>query len=84
MKTHLLVGENEVACGKNDDDLPETKEPSKVTCKNCKSTHWFQDLGETKNSSASSKDKNGLLPQELWKQHIQSLRGRNELPRGIR
>lgn len=81
---HLLVGENEVACGKSDDDLPGTREPSKVTCKNCKSTHWFQDLGETKNSSASSKSKKGLLPKELWKKHVQSLRGTNRLPRELR
>lgn len=84
MKTHLLVGENEVACGKNEDDVPDTREPSKVTCKNCKATHWFQDLGEAKPSSASPSGKSGLLPQEFWEQYIQSLRGRNRLPRGIR
>lgn len=84
MKMHFLVGENEVACGINDDDLPGTHEPSKVTCKNCKSTHWFEDLGETKDSSASSKGKKGLLPKEFWKKHVQSLGGRNRLPSGMR
>lgn len=84
MKTHLLVGENEVACGKDDNDLPGTHEPSKVTCKNCQSTHWFEDIDEGKDLGALSKDKTGLLPKESWKKTIQSLRGQNQLPRGIR
>ncbi|WP_341939052.1 hypothetical protein [Marinimicrobium sp. C2-29] len=84
MKTHLVTGENEVACGKHDDDLLETTEPEKVTCKTCRSTTWFQDLVEGEGSGAPLKGKSGFLPKELWKKYIKSIRGKNRLPSGLK
>jgi hypothetical protein len=86
MKRHFSVGPSLVACGKNDHTLVGTMTASSVSCKACRYTQVFRDAAKQNyiNSIPSKPVKSeGLLPKQFWRQRIESLPGRNQLPRGF-
>jgi hypothetical protein len=83
MKRHFVVGESQVACGRNNHDLVATEETNRVTCIKCRSSQLFEHAVNREINFNAFEKSIGLFPAEFWKNYTSSLPGYNRLPRGV-
>lgn len=83
MKNHYMIKDGSVAYGKNDHGLFGTYEFSQVTCNVCKHTKVYKDVAFSNKRNPVPVAKKGSFAKDYWRKYIESLPGRNSLPRGF-